>query len=173
MRFIKNQFFRIILAAIGGALMGDLMRPVFEAVTGATPVNWAVSGRWFLLALSGHPFVGDIRTEASLPYEFAVGHIAYYVVSVIFAAVYVGLLYVLARRPSNLVTGLFFGWATLVFPLFLQMPGMGFGIAGSANPAQAMMVARALVHHSSFGLGLAIGCLIVDRFAASVPKFSG
>ena len=164
MQRIKGQFFRIILAAIGGAVMGDLMRPVFDAISGAAPVNWAVSGRWFILALGGHPFVADIRTEAALPYEFAVGQIAYYVTSMIFAAFYVGFLYIWARRTSNLATGLIFGWATLVFPLLLQMPGMGFGIAGSANPAQATLVARALVHHTSFGLGLGIGCWVADRF---------
>lgn len=163
MNFIKSQYHRILFAAIGGAMMGNLMRPVFEAVSGSPPVNWSVSGRWFLLALSGHPFVANITAEAPFPGELYVGYGAYYVVSIVFAAVYVTMLHGWMKRPSNLVTGLLFGWATLVFPLLLQMPGMGFGIAGSESPAQIMIVSRALVHHTSFGIGLAIGCWLADR----------
>ena len=42
----------------------------------------------------------------------------------------------------------------------VQMPLMGMGVLASATATPALIIGRTLVHHSSFGLGLAIGAML-------------
>jgi hypothetical protein len=51
----------------------------------------------------------------------------------------------------------------MIFPLFVQMPAMGMGVFASNSATPILIMLRTLVHHSSFGLGLALGALLVDR----------
>ncbi len=104
----------------------DVGRTIYQWATGFPPVHWSITGRWFLMVLSGQPYVPGIGKAPSLPHELLAGHAAYYTISLIFAAAYVIGLRVAGRRPS-LLNGLAFGWATLVFPFLVQMPLMGFG----------------------------------------------
>ena len=39
------------------------------------------------------------------------------------------------------------------------MPLMGMGVLSSATSMQWLIIGRTLVHHSSFGLGLALGAM--------------
>ena len=152
---------RIICAALMAPTAADIGRTIYQWVTGFPPVNWSITGRWFLMVLQGQPYVPDMATAPSLPNELIAGHAAYYTISLIFAAAYVIGLRVAGRRPS-LLNGLVFGWATLVFPFLVQMPLMGMGVLASATSMQGLIIGRTLVHHSSFGLGLALGAMLAD-----------
>ena len=155
--------FRSLIAGLAAATAADAGRTLYQLVTGFPPVNWSVSGRWFLMLLTGQPYVPNIGAAPALSHEFLAGHIAYYTISMLFAAVYLfALSQILKRRPS-VRNGLLFGWITMIFPLFVQMPAMGMGVFASNTATPILIVLRTLVHHSSFGLGLALGALLVDR----------
>ena len=151
--------FRILVAGLAGATAADIGRAIYQWITGFPPVNWSITGRWFLMVLQGHPYVPDIGTAPSLPNELIAGHVAYYTISVVFAGLYFALLKLMKREPA-LWNGLIFGWATLVFPFLLQMPLMGMGVLASATATPGLIIGRTLVHHSSFGLGLALGAMV-------------
>ena len=151
---------RIICAALMAPTAADIGRTIYQWVTGFPPVNWSITGRWFLMVLSGQPSVPEIGKAPSLPHELLAGHAAYYTISLIFAAAYVIGLRVAGRRPS-LLNGLVFGWATLVFPFLVQMPLMGLGVFAHLTQTPGLIIGRTLVHHSSFGIGLAIGAMVM------------
>jgi hypothetical protein len=51
----------------------------------------------------------------------------------------------------------------MFFPLLVQMPLMGMGVFAIDTATPGLIVMRTLVHHSSFGLGLALGALLADK----------
>lgn len=150
--------FRILVTGLAGATAADIGRTIYQAVTGFPPVNWSITGRWFLMVLEGQPYVPDIGAAPSLPHELLAGHAAYYTISVVFAGVYLLLLKAMKREPT-LWSGLLFGWVTMAFPFLVQMPLMGMGVMASATVTPWLIIGRTLVHHSSFGLGLAVGAM--------------
>lgn len=150
----------ILVTGLAGATAADIGRTAYQWLTGFPPVNWSITGRWFLMVLQGQPYVPDIGQAPSLPHELVAGHAAYYTISVIFAAVYFIVLKLLKREPS-LWNGLAFGLVTTAFPFFVQMPLMGMGVLASASATPWLIIGRTLVHHASFGLGLAIGAMVM------------
>ncbi len=150
---------RILITGLAAATAADIGRTIYQALTGFPAVNWSVTGRWFLMVLQGQPYVPDMAAAPSLPHELIAGHAAYYTISVIFAGAYLLLLKALKREPS-LWSGLVFGWVTMAFPFLVQMPLMGMGVLASATATPALIIGRTLVHHSSFGLGLALGAMM-------------
>jgi hypothetical protein len=105
--------------------------------------------------------VPGIATAAALPHELLAGHLAYYTISIIFAAAYLAGIALLRRGPT-LSNGLVFGLATIPFPSLVLMPLMGMGLFVTDTATPGLIVMRTLVHHSSFGLGLALGAHLAD-----------
>ena len=153
---------RILITGLAAATAADLGRTIYQALTGFPAVNWSVTGRWFLMVLQGQPYVANVGAAPALPHELFAGHAAYYTISVIFAGVYLLLLKATKREPS-LWNGLLFGWVTMAFPFLVQMPLMGMGVLASATATPGLIIGRTLVHHSSFGLGLALGAMVTGR----------
>jgi hypothetical protein len=152
----------ILVTGLAGATAADVGRTVYQALTGFPPVNWSITGRWFLMVLGGLPYVSNIGAAPALPHELLAGHVAYYTISVIFAGVYLLLLRTMKREPS-LWNGLLFGWVTMAFPFLVQMPLMGMGVFASATAMPGLIIGRTLMHHSSFGLGMAAGAMVTRR----------
>ena len=75
----------ILVTGLAGATAADAGRTLYQWATGFPPVNWSVTGRWFLMVLQGQPYVPGIGTAPSLPHELIAGHAAYYTISVVFA----------------------------------------------------------------------------------------
>jgi hypothetical protein len=155
--------FRSLMAGLAAATAADAGRTLYQLATGFPPVNWSVSGRWFLMVLSGQPYVPNIGAAPTLPNELLAGHIAYYTISILFAAVYLLALSQIFKRKPSVRNGLLFGWITMIFPFFVQMPAMGMGILASNTATPVLIMLRTVVHHSSFGIGLALGALLADR----------
>jgi len=152
----------ILVTGLAGATAADVGRTLYQWATGFPPVNWSVTGRWFLMMLQGQPYVPGIGTAPSLPHELIAGHAAYYTISVAFAGVYLMVLKLTKREPG-LLNGLAFGLVTMAFPFLVQMPLMGMGVFASATAMPVLIIGRTLVHHSSFGLGLALGAMAAGR----------
>ena len=50
----------------------------------------------------------------------------------------------------------------MAFPFLVQMPLMGLGVFASLTPTPWILLGRTLVHHTGFGLGLALGAMLAD-----------
>jgi hypothetical protein len=159
-----------LVAGFAAATAADVGRTLYQLATGFPPVNWSVSGRWFLMVFGGQPYVPNIGAAPTLPNELLAGHIAYYTISMVFAAVYLLSLSLIFKRKPSVRNGLLFGWITMIFPFFVQMPAMGMGILASNTATPVLIMLRTLVHHSSFGLGLALGALLADRILSDRAK---
>lgn len=152
-----------IVGSLAAASMADAGRSLYESLSGFPPVNWSVSGRWFLMVLKSEPYVPNIATATKLPNELLAGHVGYYTISIVFAGIYLFCLDKIFHRKPSLGNGLAFGLITLIFPLFLQMPAMGMGILALHAPTTMLVLMRTVVHHLSFGFGLALGVIVAEK----------
>jgi hypothetical protein len=159
-----------IIAGLVAASMADAGRSLYQLLSGFPPVDWSVSGRWFLMVLNGEPFVPNIRIAPVLPYELLVGHLAYYTISLVFSGIYLFCLEKFFHRKPSLGNGLMFGLITLFFPLFIQMPAMGMGVLALNTPTTFLVLMRTVVHHSSFGFGLALGAMLAVRIFSGMRR---
>ena len=59
---------------------------------------------------------------------------------------------------------LFFGVATVFFPLFWLLPSIGLGFMASKSPNRTLIIRTNLINHTNFGLGLFIWVVSLHRF---------
>lgn len=150
-----------IACGIFGTALLDLWQRLLFAVKGLPPTSWALVGRWFRSTLRGRPFPGIVAQLSREPGELPLGWTVHYVVGVGYGVVYVLGLGALGFAPSSLRNGLLFGIASVVVPWFFFMPAMGAGVLARRAPNPALARALALAGHAVFGLGLAVGSLLV------------
>jgi len=151
----------VLLTGIFATAVLDLWQAALSRFFGLPRSNWALVGRWI-----SHIPRGEIRHEAigkAAParYETLVGWVTHYVVGIIYAAIYLGLVrFVFGWEPS-VATALAFGIVTVAAPWFLMQPAMGLGIMGAKSPKPGAVRAYSLASHAAFGIGLAVCCAII------------
>jgi hypothetical protein len=60
----------------------------------------------------------------------------------------------LGISPDLLLVALGYGFATTVFPWFLVMPSLGFGLFGLKGPPELKLFITSVTNHLSYGFGL-------------------
>ena len=149
----------IVIAGVVATALLDLWQQCLRWVAGLPPTNWSLVGRWAREAARGHLFPGVVAQLPARPGERALGWIVHYVVGVLYGLVYVGGLHGMGGMQPGLVNGLVFGALSVVVPWFFFMPAMGAGLLARHAPRPALACMLALVAHTVFGLGLALGAL--------------
>ena len=82
------------------------------------------------------------------------GWLVHYTIGVVFALVFVALASTDWLTRPTLLPAFLYGVATVVFPLFIMQPALGFGIAASKTPHPAQARMKSLMTHIVFGVGL-------------------
>ena len=142
-----------LVIGIGATLSMDAWNLLLKRALGLRSLDYCLLGRWVrhMPRALRHE---NIASAAELRGECAVGWVAHYSIGVSLT-----LSFVLLQggdwlvRPT-LSSALVFGLVTVVFPLFVLQPALGFGIASAraAKPAQARV--KSVGTHLVFGLGL-------------------
>ena len=155
---------------VGATLIMDAWNLFLKQVFGIQSLNFCLLGRWICHMPRGTFRHSSIVAASQKPFECPVGWLAHYSIGVTLAVVFV----VLASgdwfaRPTFLPV-LTYGILTVVFPLFVLQPLLGFGVASSRapNPTQARL--KSLMTHTVFGVGLylcALGVSYALRFYVS------
>jgi integral membrane sensor domain MASE1 len=78
----------------------------------------------------------------------------HYAIGIALALVYVIGAGWLGIPPDSFLAALGYGFATSVFPWFLVMPSLGFGVFGLNGPPELKLFRSSLLNHLSYGLGL-------------------
>jgi uncharacterized membrane protein YagU involved in acid resistance len=121
---------------------------------GIPSLSYCLLGRW-LLHMSGGIFShASITAAPQKRFECTAGWLAHYTIGVVFALVFVALASGDWLARPTLPPALFFGTATMVFPLLIMQPSLGLGIAASKTPKPAQARLKSLVTHIVFGVGL-------------------
>ena len=147
----------MVVSGVVATLFMDIWQRLVLPLVGVPPGNWGFVGRWFVHLRSGTIFHEAIAAAPEVPNETAIGWVVHYGVGILYGVVYVLVIrYVFGLEPS-LANGLAFGMASVVVPWFFFMPAMGNGVLGSRTAKPPMACLLALLAHSVFGIGLAVG----------------
>jgi hypothetical protein len=111
-------------------------------------------GRWYLGMARGRFAYSDITTTPEIPGEKRAALVGHYVIGVVLAIIYLFGARWLGLAPSSFFVAGGYGLATCVFPWFLLLPAMGFGVFGSKGPPELKLFTSSLVNHLYYGIGL-------------------
>jgi hypothetical protein len=143
-----------IVIGIGATLAIDVWNLFLKRTFGIPSLSYCLLGRWLRYMPDGifrHP---SIRVASQKSFECMVGWVAHYTVGVVFAVVFVVLASTGWLARPTVLPALLYGVGTVVFPLFIMQPSLGFGIAGSRTPNPPQTRLKSLGTHAVFGLGL-------------------
>ena len=137
----------------GATLSMDLWNLLLKRAFGLRSLDYCLLGRWVRHMPRTFRHV-NIAVAARRRGECAVGWIAHYSIGVSLTLIFVLLQGGDWLESPMLPSALAFGLVTVVFPLFVLQPALGFGIASArtAKPLQAR--AKSVGTHLVFGLGL-------------------
>jgi len=154
----------IFLLGVGATAVSDVWQFLLKILFGVRPSNWTLVGRWFSYIPSGIFVHHTISDSEPVRFEAVTGWIAHYAVGIIYAALYLFLVNVVADIGPTFWSALAFGVVTVVAPLFVLHPGMGLGIFSCRAPNPNFVRIHSLSNHLAFGSGLYLADSILSTF---------
>ena len=145
---------------IGATVVMDMWLAVLQKF-GAAILNFDLVGRWV-----GHLFHGQfrhrsIRESPRIPAERAWGWLTHYTVGIVFSGILVSVQGLPWMQSPTLWPAVAVGMATVVAPLFVMQPAMGYGWASSRTPTPFKNCLRSLANHAVFGFGLYVTARLI------------
>lgn len=125
--------------------------------------NWAMVGRWLGHIPKGKFVHNPIGASPGIKSELLLGWCFHYLIGVIYALIYVVLVYVLLGGVPTLLSAWVFGVVTVLAPWFVMQPGLGLGICAVKAPKPTLARMQNLIIHSIFGIALYIGWIGSDH----------
>jgi hypothetical protein len=152
---------QMVVAGVTATLFMDLWQRLLHAVAGIPPSNWALVGRWFVQASRGTFFHDAIAKKPEAKHELAIGWAGHYATGIVYGVVYVLMIVEFLGLLPSIRNGLVFGVVSVVVPWFFFMPAMGVGVLAKNAPNRPLACGLALAGHTVFGVGLAVGAMLV------------
>jgi hypothetical protein len=153
-----------IAIGIGATLLMDLWNLFLKRAFGIPSLNYCFLGRW-VLHIPGGTFRHDsIAKAAPRRYECEMGWVTHYTIGISLAIVFVALVSANWLSRPRLMPALLYGFATVVFPLFVLQPALGLGVASAKTPNPTKARLKSLGTHFVFGIGIYLSALALSRF---------
>lgn len=145
---------RTVVAGIGATAVMDIWALLMKTAFGIPMSDWAMVGRWIGHFPQGRFRHDSIAKATAVRGERALGWTAHYLTGIAYAALGVAVFGIEWTHGPTPGRAVLLGVATLVAPLFLMQPGMGYGIAASRTAKPVATRLRSVMNHVVFGLGL-------------------
>ncbi|MCB2204600.1 DUF2938 domain-containing protein [bacterium] len=142
-----------LLGGVAATVTMDLLTGIARRFRFAEGAKGAWVGRWYLGMLHGRWVHADISTSPECRGEKTASLAGHYMIGTVLAAVYVHGAGWLGLSPESLPNAVGFGIATVIFPLFLVYPGLGFGCCGR-RVSQLKPLQTSYLSHIFYGIGL-------------------
>jgi hypothetical protein len=147
----------ILIGVIATAVM-DMWLLILSRL-GVPTTDWRLVGRWVGQMAQGRFAHASIAKAAPVRGEHLLGWLTHYGVGIAYAAVLVAFVGTDWAAQPTILPALVFGLVTVVVPLFVMQPAMGFGFAGSNTTAPVRSCMRTLANHAVFGAGLHVAAI--------------
>jgi len=139
-----------VLATATMDLLGSVARKL-GLITGAKG-EWI--GRWYLGISRGKFFHTNIDASPEQAGEKKAALVGHYAIGIALAVVYIVGADWWGVSPDSLHLALGYGIATCVFPWFLVLPALGFGVFGLRGPQELRLFSSSVLNHLFYGFGL-------------------
>jgi len=143
-----------LLVGIGATLTMDLLsgRARKIGIVAGADGRWV--GRWYLGIAKGTFVHRDIAASPEQAGEGRAALIGHYIIGVALAIVYVFGARWLSLPQGGAIVAIGYGLATCVFPWFMVLPALGFGVFGLKGPDEMKLFRTSVFNHLFYGLGL-------------------
>lgn len=148
-----------LFVGVFATAMLDLWAMALNRAIGAPVTNWAHVGRWVAGVRSGTLCHTNIAAVSPAPHERLLGWSTHYIVGVIYAVLYFGVL-AAAGEPPGISSATLFGIVTVLAPWLILQPGLGIGYFAANAPKPNRTRALNLLSHLVFGIGLYVGATV-------------
>lgn len=119
-------------------------------------------GRWLAYLPEGKYFHHTIIQTAPAPNELVIGMIAHYGIGICCAFLLTALYGKGWLNKPGIIPAMVIAMVTLVAPIFILQPALGFGIAFSNMPQQGILLIKISIIHLVYGFGLYLSSSIVN-----------
>jgi hypothetical protein len=143
-----------ICAGVAATVTMDLLGSFFRRVGLAAGAKGQWVGRWYLGIARGHFVHSNIAVSPQQPGEKPAALVGHYAIGIVLAVFYIAGAGWLGVSPDVFFAALGYGFATTVFPWFLVLPALGFGVFGLKGPPELKLFTTSLLNHLSYGFGL-------------------
>ena len=148
----EAQFVAPIVVGIGATLLVVAWSVVLRMAFDIRSLDYCLLGRWLrhMPATMRHE---NIAHAPARRHECATGWLAHYAIGVSLTIAFVLVSDGWLARPT-LMPALSWGVATVIFPLLVMQPALGFGVASSRTRFPARARVKSLLTHVVFGCGI-------------------
>jgi len=157
-----NILLKIITIGIGATLILDLWNYLLNLLN-VKSLNYRYVGRWIGNFVNGKFYHNNIMLSAPVPNELFIGWTAHYMIGISFSFLLIIVFGHHWLEKPSFIHAIIIGFVTVVFPLFIMQPALGFGIASSNLPNPIVRILKSIVTHLVYGSGLYLSALLVNK----------
>ena len=157
-----NILLKIITIGVGATLILDLWNYLLNLLN-VKSLNYRYVGRWIGNFVNGKFYHNNIMLSPSVPNELFIGWTAHYVIGISFSFLLIIVFGNVWLSKPLIFPAIIIGFVTVIFPLFIMQPALGFGIASSNLPNPIVRILKSIVTHLVYGSGLYLSALLVNK----------
>jgi hypothetical protein len=157
-----NILLKIITIGIGATLILDLWNYLL-GLFNIKSLDYRFIGRWIGNFVNGKFYHSNIMISPPVQNELLIGWAAHYLIGISFSFVLIIVFGNGWLEKPLLVPAILIGLATIIAPLFIMQPALGFGIASSNLPNPIVRVFKSIITHLIYGTGLYLSALLINK----------
>lgn len=157
-----NIFIKITAIGIGATLILDIWNYILSLLD-IKSLDYRFVGRWIGNFVNSKFYHNNIMLTPAIRNELFIGWTAHYMIGISFSFL---LIFVFGKTWLSqplIIPAIIIGIVTVVFPLFIMQPALGFGFASSNLPNRLMRVLKSIVTHLVYGSGLFLTGLLINK----------
>ncbi|PLX32339.1 MAG: hypothetical protein C0600_02895 [Ignavibacteria bacterium] len=152
----------LLISGTAATATMDVLTTIARRLGFANGAKGAWVGRWYLGMFHGRFAHVDITSLPEHRGEKAVAMAGHYAIGIVLAIAYVYGCWWLGLSPRSFLAATGFSTSTVVFPLFVVYPALGFGCCGSRS-SDLKPLQTSFLSHFFYGIGLWWGILVVMK----------
>ncbi len=157
-----NILLKISAIGIGATLILDFWNYLLSLFD-IKSLDYRFIGRWIGNFIHGKFYHTNIMITPPVQNELFIGWTAHYLIGISFSFVLILVFGNEWLEKPLLVPAILIGLATVIAPLFIMQPALGFGIASSNLPNPIVRVIKSTITHLVYGTGLYLSALLVNK----------
>jgi hypothetical protein len=157
-----NILLKISAIGIGATLILDLWNYLL-GLFNIKSLDYRFVGRWIGSFANGKFYHSNIMITPPVQNELFIGWTVHYLIGISFSFVLIIVFGNGWLEKPLLVPAILIGLATVIAPLFIMQPALGFGIASSNLPNPIVRVLKSIITHLVYGTGLYLSALLVNK----------
>ena len=154
---------KIIAIGIGATLLVDLWGYV-QSLFKIKSLDYRFVGRWIAGFHNGKFRHENIINSPPIRGELLLGWAAHYLIGITFSFLLIILFGTNWIDKPEIFSALLVGIITLLAPLFIMQPALGFGFGSSKLPNPNLRMFKSFMTHLIYGFGLYLSAILINQF---------